>query len=104
MTDVLSGMEKSRAIPLLIRTMAPQVVAADEIGGAKDAAALLCALRCGVTVLATAHGGSLEGVAGRPGMRELLREGAFQRIVLLRAPGTPPRVLTPEGGALPCGS
>lgn len=89
--DVVTGLRKSAAIPLLIRAMAPQVIATDEIGGPGDAAALAEALRCGVTILATAHGTGLPDVRNRRGMDALV--DLFQRCVVLTGPGETPRVI-----------
>lgn len=85
--DVAAGLEKGAAMLLLIRAMAPQVVATDELGGARDARAVREAVQCGVTVLATAHGRSWEDA------RRLFGEaGPFERLVILEQPGRPPRV------------
>jgi len=92
MTDVLSGMEKARAVMLLIRAMAPRVIAMDEIGGEADAEALSEALRCGATVLATAHGKNAEDIRKRQGMEALFEHGALDAWVQLRGIGTPPQV------------
>ncbi|MCR4885443.1 MAG: stage III sporulation protein AA [Clostridiales bacterium] len=92
MTDVVTGMQRSEAFFLLLRAMAPRVLAADEIGGAQDVSAVREAARCGVTVLTTAHGSSLKEVRKRPGVGALLREGAFAWAVTLEGPGIPPRV------------
>lgn len=87
MADVVTGLEKTRAIPLLLRAMAPQVIAVDELGGREDAGAVLEAIRCGVTVIATAHGRSVEQIKKRMG--ELVEAGAFEKIILLHSPGAP---------------
>jgi len=92
LTDVVTGMEKEKALLLLVRAMGPKVVAADEIGDERDAAALSEALRCGVTVLATIHGKDLEDVKKRRGMAGLLGPGGFEAWVGLRAAGEAPRV------------
>ena len=97
-TDVLTGVEKARAMEWLIRSMTPQIIVTDEIGTARDAAAIRDALRCGVTVLASAHGGSAQALCRRPVIRGLLREGAFEKIVLLTACGAPPRILSVPPG------
>lgn len=103
-TDVLDGCPKAEGLMLLIRSLSPQVVAADEVGRPEDAQALMEALHAGVAVLATAHGSGLADVRRRPAMAELLRAGAFERAVLLgrsRGPGTVEAVtdLTREGAA-----
>ena len=89
-TDVLTGMDKAKALSLLIRAMAPGLVATDEIGGPEDAAALLEAAKCGVRVLATAHGAGMQDVKRRQGMDALFREGVFGRMIVLTAPGQAP--------------
>lgn len=86
-TDVITGMEKARALSLLIRTMAPQAVVTDEIGGPEDASALLNAARCGVKVLATAHGRGPEDARERPGLDALFRQGVFGKIAVLSGVG-----------------
>ena len=86
-TDVITGMDKAKALLLLIRAMSPQAIAMDELGGADDAAAVMEASRCGVRVLATAHGGSVRDVRRRGGMEALFQQGVFQKVALLSAPG-----------------
>lgn len=78
--DVITGMEKPRALPLLIRALAPDVLAMDELGDFRDALALQDALRCGAVLLSTAHGNGIEALS-RPGLRALA--GLFQRVVTL---------------------
>lgn len=90
--DVVTGMEKGAALLLLLRSMAPQVVATDELGGAEDARAVLEALRCGAVMLATLHAGSLSDGKKRRGMASLLKAGAFERAVVLRGIGLPPEI------------
>lgn len=92
LTDVISLMEKHKALSLLIRAMAPRVAATDEIGGEDDARAVLEAGKSGVLVLATAHGKNVNEVRARAGMRPLLGPGGFERAVILREIGLPPRI------------
>ncbi len=82
-TDVISGISKAQAMARIVSTLSPNILAMDELNDARDAAALLDARGKGVTILATAHGGSIEEVRMRPSIRMLLREGVFQRIVIL---------------------
>ena len=91
-TDVLDGCSKAWGIERLIRTMAPQVIAVDELGQPQDAAALQEAARCGVGVLATVHGASADDL-DRPMLRPLIDSGVFSRAIVLGAvPGQSPCV------------
>jgi stage III sporulation protein AA len=94
-TDVLDGCPKSEGVMMVTRSMAPVIVAADEIGGRKDMEALRHVLLCGVKLLATVHGAALDELLARPGLGGFIRQGAFERIVILRGPwhsGMPPAV------------
>ena len=83
-TDVLDGCPKAEGMMLLLRSMNPQVLAADEITAPEDVAAVSMAANCGVSVLATAHGGDLEELRRRPLYRSLLRQTVFQRVILIQ--------------------
>ena len=82
-TDVMDGCPRTLAIPALIRSMAPEVIVADEIGGAGDARALADAARCGATVIASAHGESVDMALARPALRAAIEGGAIKQAVLL---------------------
>ena len=76
---------------MMIRAMAPNVLAVDELGHQDDVAAVSEALRSGVGILSTAHAGSLQEALRRPSLKALLEEGVFERAVLLsrrKGPGT----------------
>ena len=82
-TDLLDGCSKSEGMNLLIRSMAPEIIAVDEVGTREDVDALFfCAFR-GCTILATAHGRSRESLMKNPYMKETLKKKMFQRYVIL---------------------
>lgn len=81
--DVLDGCPKAIGLLMLIRSMAPRVVATDELGREADAVAVREALHAGVSVLATVHGRDVADVGRRPYVGELIAEGRFDRYVLL---------------------
>lgn len=60
--DVLEGGTKSETIFMLLRTMSPQVLATDEVGGDKDILAIKKAMYCGVSVIATIHADDRESL------------------------------------------
>lgn len=61
-TDVLSFCKKSVGMTMLIRSMAPKVVVADEIGSREDIDAIINATNCGCNVIATVHGNVIEDI------------------------------------------
>ncbi|MDO4572176.1 MAG: stage III sporulation protein AA, partial [Clostridia bacterium] len=82
-TDVLSGVGKAAGMRMMICNMAPDLLVTDELGTAAEALAAREALCCGVTLLASAHAGSLGELAARPAMRSLFIERVFERYILL---------------------
>lgn len=82
-SDVMDGLKKAEAIPMMIRACRPDMIAVDELGNEADALALLDAKACGVAVAATAHASGLQNALLRPGLSMLLREEVFDCCVLL---------------------
>ncbi len=72
-TDVLDFCPKAVGMPLLVRSMSPDVIITDEIGLDADAYALMQVLGCGVQVITTAHGRNLEDVMQRPFFKSCMR-------------------------------
>ena len=102
-TDVLDGCPKALGMMLLIRSMAPEVVAVDEIGSKEDLDALRYVMNCGCRILATVHGTSMEDIEKKPGLGEFLRERRFERYVVLgnaRGPGTVRNISDGSGNCL----
>ncbi|MDR3541848.1 MAG: stage III sporulation protein AA [Desulfosporosinus sp.] len=90
-TDVLDGCPKASGMNMMVRSMAPQVMAMDELGHVDDVTALMDALRTGVRILSTAHASSLEEARNRPILAQMFAQGVFERLVVLsrkRGPGT----------------
>ncbi|MBE5820532.1 MAG: stage III sporulation protein AA [Clostridiales bacterium] len=82
-TDVLDNIPKAIGMKLLIRSMAPQVISADEIGAYEDIKAIDYAICSGVKGVFTAHGNSLEQIFLNPILSELLNKHVFERIIIL---------------------
>lgn len=83
-TDVMDRCPKVHGMMMLIRSMAPKVVAIDELGTVEDVKALKKVIHCGCQVLVTIHGDSLEEVYQKMFLKELLEERCFQRFVLIK--------------------
>lgn len=88
-TDVLDCCSKSEGMMLLLRSMAPQVIAVDEIGNYEDIGAIEMTLNSGCKLLATVHGSSIEEIQRKPLLERLIKEHVFERYILLKreAPG-----------------
>lgn len=69
-TDVLVGCGKSEGIMLALRSLSPEVIVCDEIGG--DCEAVQQCLFCGVKIIAAAHAGSREELTKRKETAALL--------------------------------
>lgn len=82
-TDVMDACPKREGMMMLIRSMAPDILAVDELGNAEDVEALHRAIQCGCKMLATIHGFSLEEVGRKRYMRAVMEERLFDRYLLL---------------------
>ena len=85
-TDVLTGYPKGEGILLAIRSLAPEIILCDELGGETDALALEAGVRTGVRFVATIHAGSADEALARPVARRLLSCGAFDYLAHLEFP------------------
>lgn len=82
-TDILDCCPKAEGMMMLIRSMSPQVVAADEIGAREDVQAVEYAMHCGCRMIVTAHGTSLDEIRRKPVFSEMIEEKRFERYVVL---------------------
>lgn len=83
-TDVLDCCRKAAGMELVIRSMAPKVLAIDELGGEADVNALEQVFHCGCKILATVHGENLNHLEERPALKRLFRERWFERYIVLK--------------------
>lgn len=104
MTDVLDGYPKGEGLMTAIRVLSPQVLVCDEISGAADTDALLCAVHAGVSVVATAHAGSIEEVHRRPDLAPLFAADVFSSIALLGTGSAVGTVVQMKRRTQSCGS
>lgn len=85
MTDVMSNFPKSIGIKMLIRSMSPQIIACDEIGGVEDVRAIKVAICSGVKGIFTAHGKNMEEITKNPELNQLIKENMVEKIIQLSA-------------------
>ncbi|MCC2253486.1 stage III sporulation protein AA [Ruminococcus sp. CLA-AA-H200] len=82
-TDILDCCPKAEGMIMLIRSMAPQVIAVDEIGTSEDIHAIEYAMQCGCKLIASVHGLDMNEAKNRPVLGELIRRRMFERYVVL---------------------
>ncbi len=82
-TDVFSMCKKQTALMMAVRALSPDVVVTDELGAPGDADAVLEAARCGIVIVASAHGASLDPTRLMTSVARIIGEGAFSLGILL---------------------
>ncbi len=82
-TDVLDGCPKETGMLLLLRSMSPEVIAIDELGGDGELQALGKASACGCRILATVHGEDRRDVERRFGLKQDFWERMFDLFLIL---------------------
>ena len=84
-TDIIDNMPKPEAMRLLVRSMAPDIIACDEIGSYEDVKAIDYAMCSGVKGIFTAHGRDMEELSQNPEISKLLNKHTFERIIFLNS-------------------
>lgn len=89
-TDVLDGCPKEKGLELMLRSMSPEVIAVDELGGEREMEWIAKSIYCGCSILATVHGEGRESWLFRKEeeKRKKLLTGMFERYIFLK-PGKP---------------
>lgn len=82
-TDIIENINKNQGIHMLIRTMAPEIIACDEIGSKEDVEAIHYALFSGVKGIFTMHGKNMEDVKNNKQIYELIENREIQKVVFL---------------------
>lgn len=82
-TDIIENIKKSIGMKMLIRSMAPEIIVADEIGSKEDVQEINYAVCSGIKGIFTAHGNSLEDLKLNPAIEELIEKNIFERLLFL---------------------
>ena len=86
--DILDNIPKAIGMKMLIRSMAPEIIAADEIGNLNDVDAINYAICSGIKGIFTAHGSCLEDLTLNPAIKSLINLHIFERIIFISNKGT----------------
>ena len=82
-TDILNNIKKSIGIEMLVRSMSPKVIIADEIGNEDDIRAIRYCMCSGVQGIFTAHGENMENLLENPVFKKMIDFKLFQKIIFL---------------------
>jgi len=89
-TDVIDGCDKVFGIPMLIRSMSPDVIITDEIGKKEDMSSIEQCINAGVSLISSIHGSCREDLINSH-LNPLISKNFFKTIIYLskdRGPGT----------------
>lgn len=86
-TDILDACPKAVGMMMVLRSMAPQVIAVDELGGEEDYGAIRQVFYLGCKLIATIHGTGYETLNTNPYLKEMLQANRFERILFLQGRG-----------------
>ena len=82
-TDIIGNVDKAKGIEMLIRSMAPEVIACDEIGGNDDIFAIKKAMLCGVKGIFTMHGKDMEDLKKNKPVYSLIENKQIEKIIFI---------------------
>ncbi len=98
--DILDGCPKAEGMMMMIRSMSPAVIIADEIGRVEDVDAVMEAVNAGISLVISVHGENYSEIIKRPMIQQLIELGNFKRIIELRRqemPGIIANILDESG-------
>ena len=82
-TDIIDNVSKPKGIKILIRTMAPEIIACDEIGGEEDIQAIEEAMISGVKGIFTMHGKTIEDINANRHIKKLIDDKIIEKIIFI---------------------
>lgn len=84
-TDVIDGCTKGTAVYMAVRSLSPQIIAMDEIGGSVDVDAVKYSIKSGCIVVGTAHGSGVDDTDRN--LKDIFGKGGFEMAVILKKYG-----------------
>jgi stage III sporulation protein AA len=82
-TDVMENVSKSIGMKMLVRSMAPKIIVADEIGNKEDVEAINFAMCSGCKGIYTAHGNCFDDLYLNPILKELINSHLVEVMIFL---------------------
>lgn len=79
--DIITACPKGKGIEIALRTLCPDVIVFDELGSMEEVKAIYESMNSGVSIITSAHIGSLSDLYKREQTRTLLRSGAVKKVI-----------------------
>ncbi len=83
-TDIIEDAPKYKAIPLMLRSMSPQVIVCDELSTEDDVESIKKCFGAGVSVIASAHAGSFNEIQNNCLLKSILGKNGFNQVIVLK--------------------
>ena len=80
---MIENISKAKGIKMLLRSMAPEIIACDEIGSKEDIEAIEDAFLSGVKGIFTMHGRTLEEIKNNPEIDYLIETKQIEKIIFI---------------------
>ena len=90
--DRIAGLPKEKALQMALRTLAPQVVVLDELGGMEEVRGLEQGFFGGADCIASLHAASLEEAMRRPQVAYMMQQKMLRAVVVLAGRQDPGRI------------
>lgn len=82
-TDVIENISKPLGMKMLVRSMSPKIISADEIGSKDDIEAIEYAVCSGLRGIFTAHGANMNELKQNPILSQLIERQMIDKVLFL---------------------
>ncbi len=90
--DVLLGFPKIKGIPMAVRSMSPEYIICDEIGGLDETEKIIDGINCGVSFVLSMHAKSIDELRRKQSYKVLVNNGDFLYTVMLESTEKPCKI------------
>ncbi len=101
-TDVMDNVTKSIGMKIAVRTMAPDVIVADEIGTSEDIDAINYGICSGVKGIFTAHASSINELKLNKNLEKIYEQKLFKKLIFLEKRGKVRNIYTLKNNLYEC--
>ena len=82
-TDIIVNVSKEKGFEMALRSLSPDVIAVDEIGGQEDINSIKMALNSGVSILCTLHSYNDDDLIVKEGIAPLVKNKVFDTYIFM---------------------